>query len=226
MRRNYISPEFLNNKIYGTYNMIEESNFFGSKMMDIEDMITIDTQDIIYYQKSNGEQIDFAIESSIQANSYSSSLSKQNNHTLVIDSSQPKYQFEKNTRWILTIDIKTILQDFLFATMKRFRTFEGVRNEYTRYNDVNVALKKYIEYNVLDRYKFKSVDLFISYKDLRRQNILKWKNSWNVNTTSKFTKFQTETAFDGSSVKIMFNQEQESALFNYDYYFNLSFEKI
>ena len=96
MRRNYISPEFLNNKIYGTYNMIEESNFFGSKMMDIEDMITIDTQDIIYYQKSNGEQIDFAIESSIQANSYSSSVSKQNNHTLVIDSSQPKYQFEKN----------------------------------------------------------------------------------------------------------------------------------
>lgn len=226
MRRTYISPEFTNNKIYGTYNMVEESNFFGSKMLDIEDSIAIDTQDIIYYQKATGEQLDFAIESSIQSNSYSSSTSKKNNHNLVIDESQPKYQLDKNTRWILTIDIKTTLQDFLFATLKRFRTFEGVKNEYTRYGDVNVALRKYIEYNVLDRYKFKSIDLFIDYKDLRRQNILKYKNNWNSNTSSRLTKIQTETAFDGSSIKVMFNQEQESALFNFDYYFNLSFEKI
>lgn len=228
MRRTYISPEYVNNKIYGTYNMVEESNFFSAKMMDIEDTVTIQTQDLIYYQKTNGEQIDFSIESSIAPSSYSSSTNKQSNHKLILDETQPKYQLDKNARWILTVDIKTILSDFLFATMKRFRTFEGVKNDLTRYNDVNVAIKKYIEYNVLNRYKFKSIELLIGYKDLRRQNILKYKNSWNSNLTTenKLTKFQTETAFDQSSIKIIFSQEKDAALYNYDYFFNLTFEKI
>jgi hypothetical protein len=30
MRRNYISPEFEHKEVYGTYNMVEESNFFGA----------------------------------------------------------------------------------------------------------------------------------------------------------------------------------------------------
>lgn len=228
MRRTYISPEYVNNKIYGTYNMVEESNFFSAKMMDIEDTVTIQTQDLIYYQKTNGEQIDFSIESSIAPSSYSSSTNKQSNHKLILDETQPKYQLDKNARWILTVDIKTILSDFLFATMKRFRTFEGVKNDLTRYNDVNVAIKKYIEYNVLNRYKFKSIELLIGYKDLRRQNILKYKNSWNSNLTTenKLTKLQTETAFDQSSIKIIFSQEKDAALYNYDYFFNLTFEKI
>lgn len=226
MRRNYISPEFTNYKIYGTYNMVEESNFFGAKMLDIEDNITIGTQDIIYYQKFTGEQIDFTTESSIAPVSYSSSDSKKNNHTLVIDETQPKYQLDKNARWILTIDVKTILTDFLFATLKRFRTFEGVKSNLTKYGDVNVAIKKYIEFNVYDRYKIKNVELFVSYKDLRKQNILKYKNSWNMNVTEKLSKIQTETAFDQSSVKVYFNQEKDASLFNFDYFFSISLEKI
>jgi hypothetical protein len=50
MRRSYISPEFDHNDVYGTFNMIEESNFFGSKMLEIEDSIYIDVQNLIYYQ--------------------------------------------------------------------------------------------------------------------------------------------------------------------------------
>jgi hypothetical protein len=226
MRRNYISPEFTNYKIFGTFNMVEESNFFGAKMLDIEDNITIGTQDIIYYQKFTGEQIDYTTESAISPVSYSSSDSKNSNHTLVIDETQPKYQLEKNTRWILTIDVKTILTDFLFATLKRYRTFEGVKSNLTKYGDINLAIKKYIEFNVIDRYKIKNVELFVTYKDLRRQNILKYKNSWNKNVTEKLSKIQTETAFDQSSVKVFFNQEKDSALFNYDYFFNISLEKI
>ena len=51
MRRNYISPEFINSSIYGTYNMVEESNFFSAKMLYIEDSIYISNQNIIYYHK-------------------------------------------------------------------------------------------------------------------------------------------------------------------------------
>ena len=153
MRRSYISPEYVDNKVYGTLNMVEESNFFGSKMLDIENSISIGTQDIIYYQNLKGEQIDYSVESSLQSYVYSPSTDKNSNHTLVLDESQPKYQLDKNTRWVLTINLKEILGNYLFGTMKKYRTFEGLKSDMTRYSNVDVALKSYVSFNVLDRYK-------------------------------------------------------------------------
>ena len=34
-----MSPEYNNTQIYGTFNMVEESNFFGAKMLEVEDDI-------------------------------------------------------------------------------------------------------------------------------------------------------------------------------------------
>lgn len=228
MRRTYISPEFINNKVYGTFNMVEESNFFGSKMLDIEDSIYLSNIDIIWYQNQNKEQLDYSVESTLPSYSYSSITDKFDNHTLVVDETQPKFQLDKNTRWVLTIDLKTILANYLFSTLKKYRTFEGVRNEITLENDVDISMKKYIEYNVLDRYKVKNIDLLISEKSLRNQNLLKFKNTWNKDLTmdSKFTKIQSETAFDYSSVKLTFSQEKFSSEYNFEYYFNILFEKI
>lgn len=230
MRRTYISPEYYNNNVYGTFNMVEESNFFNAKMLEIEDSIKIENQDIIYYQKLNGEQIDFSIESSLDSYVYSSSEDKLTNHTLVIDEAQTPYQLERNTKWLMHIDLKSILSNYLFATLKSFRTFEGVKNDMNRYNDVNVAMRNYINFNVLDRYQYKSIDLYISYTDLRSQNLLRYKNTWNVNIpkndTTKFTKIQTETAYDYSSVTLTFNQDKPSSDYNFEYYFDILFEKI
>jgi hypothetical protein len=228
MRRTYISPEYYNNNVYGTFNMVEESNFFGSKMLEVEDLISIESQDIIFYQKLNKEQIDFSIESSLQSYVYSPSNDKLSNHTLVIDESQTKYQLDKDTRWVMNINLKQILSNYLFATLKRYRTFEGVRNEMNKYNDVDVAIKSYIDFNVLDRYKYSSIELYIDYKDMRSQSLLRYKNDWNINTpkSSRLTKIQSETAFDNSNIKLSFNQEKPSSDYNFDYYFNILFEKI
>jgi hypothetical protein len=229
MRRSYISPEYVDNKVYGTLNMVEESNFFGSKMLDIENTILIGIQDIIYYQNLKGEQIDYSVESSLQSYVYSPSTDKNSNHSLVIDESQPKYQLDKNTRWILTINLKEILGNYLFGLMKKYRTFEGLKNEMTRYNNVNVALESYITFNVLDRYKLKSVDLYITYKDLRSQSLLRYKNIWNSNITlpeNKMTKLQTETSFDESTIKLFFNQEKPSSDYSFEYFFNINYEKL
>lgn len=229
MRRTYISPEYQNRAVYGTLNMVEESTFFGAKMLEIEDTISIDNQDIIYYQKLNGEQLDFSVESSLSSIVYSSSTNKLNNHTLELDTTQPKYQLDNNTRWILTIDLKTIIIDYLYATLKRYRTFEGVKNEMTMFNDVNVGVRNYIQSNVLNRYKFKSIDLYVRYQDLRNQSLLRYKNNWDnniINPTYNLIKFQTETEFDESSIRITFNQEKPSNTYSMDYYFNILFEKI
>lgn len=228
MRRTYISPEFINNKVYGTYNMYEESNFFSSKMLEIEDTINIANEDIIYYQKITGEQLDVVIESSQNPFLFSSANSKLDNHTLILDPSQNDFQRNNNTRWILEVDLNTIFYDYIFSTIKKYRTFEGVKKEMTIESDVSAAIRKYMENNVLNRYKFQSINLLIEYKDLRDQNILRYKNVWKPTLTeaNTFTKKQTETASDDSKIKVIFNQEKSSQEYCFNYFFNLLYQKI
>lgn len=229
MRRTYISSEYNNTKTYGTFNMLEESNHFGSKMLEIEDIIYIENQNIIYYQRTSGEQINLSAETSIDSPVYSAPVDKQINHSLVIDDTQTNYQRDNNTKWIMDIKLNDLLSNFLFANIKRYRTFEGMKTSLTRTNDVNTAIREYINKNVSNRYKLSKVDLYIKYKDLRSQNVLRFKNTWSPTIgidSNKFQKIQTETAFDGSSIKLLFNQEQPSTQYSFDYYFNILFEKI
>lgn len=229
MRRSYISPEYLNKKVYGTYNMVEESNFFCAKMLDIEDSILIDNQNIVYYQKKTGEQLDLSIESTLPSNIYSSSDNKLSKHSLIIDPTQNEFDRNNNTKWILEINLNDILTDFIFATMKRYRTFEGIQNSMTLEKDINVALEKYIKFNVINRYKLEQLNMYISYKDLRNQSILRYKNNWKssvVNPDNLMKKLQTETSFDGSTIKAFFSQEKNSSTFVMDYFFTLLFVKI
>ena len=228
MRRSYISPEYRNNKIYGTFNMYEESNFFSSKMLEIEDLINISNEDIIYYQKLTGEQLDIIVESAQTSFLFSSSTSKLQNHTLTLDPSQPAYQKNNNTRWILEVNLSTIFYDYIFATLKKYITFEGIKKEMTIESDVNAAIRKYMENNILNRYKFQSINLLIEYKDLRDQNILRYKNVWKPTLTEAniFTKKQTETASDDSKIKVIFNQERSSEEYCFNYFFNLLYKKI
>lgn len=229
MRRTYISPEFNKNAIYGTYNMVEESNFFGAKMLEIEDSILISNQNIIYYQKKNSEQLDLDTETTLDSIIYSSSEDKNANHTLAIDESQTKYNFENNTKWIIDINIKSILSNYLYAELKKYRTFEGVRTDMTIYNDVNVAIKKYIEFNVLNRYKLSNIEFYVNYTDLRNQNVLRYKNIWNETTYKpeyKLSKIQTVSDYNQNTLRVLFNQEKPSSTYKFDYFFNLLFVKI
>ena len=229
MRRSYISPEYTESSIYGTFNMIEESNFFSAKMLEVEETINISNQNIIYYQRSTGEQIDISIESSLPSQVYSASDNMKTRQSIIMDPTQLGYQKEGNTKWVVTVDLKNILIDYLFAVMKRYRTFEGISNNLTRTNDVNTAIRQYISSNVLNRYKFSKLDLYISYKDLMQQNVLRYKNTWNPNAVSDanlLKKAQKDLAFDESELKIFFTQENSSAQYNFEYYFNILFEKI
>ena len=230
MRRSYISPEFDHKEVYGTYNMVEESNFFGAKMLEIEDSILIDNQNIIYYQRPNGEQLDLSVESTLQTNVYSSLSDKGINHQLIIDEAQTDYTKENLTTWILEIDLKKIISNYIYAELKRHRTFEGIRTKMTSANDVNSALKNYINNNVVNRYKLSRIDLYLEYTDLRGRDILRYENVWNpeiaADIQNKTTKFQSEIYSDESFTKITFNQEMPSSLYSFEYFFNLYFEKL
>lgn len=229
MRRNYISNEYVNSVIQGTYNMIEESNYFGSKMLEIEDNIYLADQNLIYYQQPNGEQFDISIESSLTSVVYSASSDKNENHTIKFDLSQSISQKNNNTKWIIEINMSNILSNYLFAILKRYRTFEGIKTNMTLNNDVNTAIKKYVDKNVVNRYKYKSLDFYVNYTDLKNQNVLQFINKWEPNISiesNKSKKIQTELSYDNSNLKLIYSQEKPSKDYSFQYYFNILFEKI
>jgi hypothetical protein len=226
MRRTYISPEYHSNLVPGTLNMVEESNFFSAKMIDIEEEIKIDNIDIRWYQNPSNEQIDLSIESTINPSFYSTSNDKKSKHTLFLDKTQSDYQKERNAKWILDIDVRSILSNYIFATLKKYRTFEGVKNNTTVYNDVNISIKDYINFNIINRYKIKKIDLYLAYRNLTEQG-LRYKNNWNINLpdSSLFDKYQRISEYDESKVRLIFEQ-LNSSQYIFDYYFNISFERI
>jgi hypothetical protein len=229
MRRTYISPEFKNSSINGTFNMYEESNFFGSKMLEIEDKLFISDENILYNEKSNGEQLDLSIESSLQPIIYSSMNNISMNHNIKMDDTQLEYLKDKNTRWIIEVSISNILRNHLFSILKKYRTFEYVTNEMTKSYDINTSILSYIDNNILNRYKLSELNLYVSYNDLKTQNVLKFKNKFNsdiINESNLMVKKQIDYSYDNSSATIIFNQEKYSSEYNFDYYLTLNFEKI
>ena len=232
MRRTYISPEFDYKKVFGTFNMKEESSFFGSKMLEIEDSLQLQDQSIVYYQNPKGDQIDLDIEKLSPPIVYSVSEDLKANHALVLDDSQSDFLRNTTTRYILTINLETILENFLFATLKQYRTFDGVKSSMCYSGDINFSLKQYVIKNVVDRYKFDRVELYLNYVDLRDQNIRRYNNTWAINPSAisiesnKLKNVQTETEYDFSSIRLTFNQQKSSQLFSFEYYFKLFWEKL
>lgn len=228
MRRTYFSPEFTNNLVNGSLNVLEQSNFFSSKMLEIEDNIIIDNIDILWYDNSNGEQLDLSIESVNLPYVYSPSDDKFNNLKLSIDEySTPKGVNSKNTKWIFEINLKSILSNYLFSTLKKYRTFEGVRNNSTIYNDVNVFINNYIKSNILNRYKLEKIDLFILNRSIGEDSQIKYKNNWNKNISvdALVKNYQITFNNDESIAKILFLQLNSNE-YIFDYYYNIHYKKI
>ena len=231
MRRTYISPEFEYRRVFGTLNMKEESTFLSSKMLEIEDSLELNNQSIIYYQNKENEQIDLDIENLLSPNVYSSGEDKNLNKILSIDETQSENQKNNLTRYILKIDLKTILNNYLFATLKQYRTFEGVKNTMCYNRDVNFSIKEYIVRNIIDRYKFDKIELYIRYIDIREQNVRRYLNTWYSNSDiiveeNLNKKIQTNIEYDQSSLSVLFNQDKNSQQYSFEYYFKLFWVKI
>lgn len=228
MRITHISPEFNYSKVNGTLSMNEKKSFNASKMIKYDDVVYIQNQNIIYYQNSEGEQINFNTEKLLEPNIYNADEDKRNNSNLHLDESQNKIQLDNNTFWKLTVNYEELLLNYLIAKLKSFRTFEGVSNSMTINNDVNDAIKTYIRTNLFSRYEFKKIELFISYNDIDT-GLLKFKNNWNPNIQNKaniLTKMDIRNDIIDKKLNITFNQEKPSSKYSFDYYFNLNFEKI
>lgn len=229
MKRTYISPENIYTKTHGTKLMKEQKSFFGSKMMDIEDTIIIDNRSISYYQNLNNEQVNLSSEIILAPVIYSFDDDKKNNHTFSISKSQSDSERERNTTWDININIKPLLRNYIFANIKYNRTFEGVLNNMTYNNNTDMSITEYINTNIIDRYRFKTLDFYVKYNELTGSNTYRFSTVFDTNifdATNKTTKLLSSVTADYSSIIGTYRQEKSSTEFNFNYYFTITFEKI
>jgi hypothetical protein len=229
MKRTYISPEFKYNLVNGSFKMAEDVSFFSSKMLKIDELLSITNDNLVYYQLPNGEQLDEESEKSFSEILFDATVQKKNNHSIIIDADQSEQSKNEKAKWVLSIDLKTILIDYIFAKMKFYRTFNGLRNSMTRNNDVNSAIVDYIKLNVLSRYKLLEVEFFLDYVNLTEEGKLKYANEYDPNIQNidnKVRNFTQEINFDNSQLRLLFNQQELASKYSFKYYFNLYYERI
>lgn len=228
MRRGYISPEFRYDAVPGTFNMRESGAMYGSKMMDIEDTLRLDNSNVIYYQGGSGEQVSLAIERSNPAVLYNTLEDKRANHTIELDPAQNQQQLDSATRWIVSVDLGRVLSNYLFATLKAARTFEGVRNEGTLYNSVDTAVRDYVAKNLVGRYVLSGFDFWIGYVPLSTQGSLRYRNVFSeaAREGQLTTRVQTSYNYDKTAVRVSFAQEMPSSTHRFDYYFAMSYARL
>jgi len=226
MKRTYISPEYQYNKVGGLLNMKEHSTFFGSKMMELPNNLYIDNEVISYYQNSANEQIDFANEQRNVPNVVDLNMVKKLNHVMYKDTSvgvDSGY-----VTWVVEVDLRKILQEYIFGNIKRSRIFTNVLNPNLLNNDVDLSIRDYIRENIMNRYAFDKVELYVNYVSLSESGRLIGSNVYGYNTVKNTQVLNTTLVFnsDYSIMKIQFKQIQDYKQFGFDYYFNLIFNKI
>lgn len=229
MKRNYISPEYKYTNVDGTFNMTEQRAIFGSKMMEIDDEILLDNRDIVYYHNVINEQLDLTQERLLSPVIYSITQDKKSSHSISIDNSQSDFEKQKNTKWVLEINTRDILVNYIFSKIKESRAFENVKNSSTSSNSIDIAIRKYIEFNLLSRYKYTEITLYVKYNSLRGSGFYRYENKWNQNiaqVANKHSKLQVDLNFDKSKMTVRFTQEKVATDYNFDYYFDIKYVKI
>tara|TARA_R110000772_G_scaffold20466_2_gene56725 strand:+ start:45580 stop:46269 length:690 start_codon:yes stop_codon:yes gene_type:complete len=228
MKKKGISPEYIYKSIPGSFNMVEHRSFFGSKMMYIDDSIVLDKRDIVYYQQATGEQLDLTQELNLDSNLYSISQDKLDNLEFGFDINQSEDDKNNKTKWVLELNLRQILKNYIYANIKNNRTFESIQNKDTQTRSVNESINKYIDNNIIDRYQYLSIDFFIKYLSLNENNIDRFKTNYDSNIEleeNKFSNIRIVFTEDKSMVRIFFTQQQDSKEFTFNYYFNVNFEK-
>lgn len=226
MRRNYISDEFKSNIVNGTLTMVEKSSFFGSKMMSIDDEILVDSSNIIYYQNNKSEQINLPLELTYEPLYVNLNNVKIKNCIVYRDDNT--FNDLNNSNWIIEINFKNILLEYLFGKLKNVRTFSGIYVENTQNNNVDLCIKDYIISNLLDRYLYDSIELWISYNNLSDDGNLKYVNIFNpdIVNDSNINKEFEKVYSDEKVIKFKFKSKKDTSKYSFDYYFNIKYNRI
>jgi hypothetical protein len=238
MKSNLILKKFNTNTVPGTMNQKELRTFFGGKIIYSENDIYINDDSVNFSQVigdfNNGYQY-YTKVSDWETEFYENLTDlKLNNQTISLFS-QTASNINNNTRWQVTINGSAILRDYLFFKIKEQRVFKIINESEVYYNDINNAIYEYINYNIFSRYRLDKVDFYVSYYDIKNQDIydrilLQYNPQFNpdVYKSENLTNMNVigYDPYKFDTINIQYNQSKPSDQYSFDYYFDLNFTKI
>lgn len=229
-KSSYLANEFKQIPINGTFNMKEHKSFLGSKSMNIEDVLLIDDRIISFSENSlNGEQ--YSNNNSETVNyDYNLSNLKKLNHTIEKLNIQTELESKEITKWIIKIDIFKLLEDYLYASIKKSRSFVDIKNINTLSNSVNLSIKEYIDLNLKDRYTIERIDFYVQYFSIEDNPSLKrYDSKYNLNVknnSNKTNNINVKDSILNNDLEIEYTQSKNSLDYKYDYYFDVIFKRL
>lgn len=238
MKSDLIITRFKTEPIIGTKSSYEQKTFFGSKMIDVEDEIIIDESSIQYSEifntgntNDNGYQYYEDIDNLEKIYLVSLSYTKYIYHSIDL-MAQSDMDLQNNTNWTLLISWKDILTDYLFYKLKEVRTFKCIKYTDVLSENINLYIRDYIKNNLLNRYQFTKLNLYVEYLPLDTENI-------NVRPNLQFDPTFTENVKSDANlitnvnatvyndiIDVKYKQTQSSKTSKFNYYFDIVLTKI
>jgi len=243
MREDLNLKKYQTEPIYGTFNLLEEKSFFSTKLMEIEDNIYINDKSIQYFQLSVKNDKNYGyqffnkndIEESLFIIDMVNVKNEQHDIKKILQNKQNEIY---NTRWDITINIKTILIEYLFGKIKESRSFKSISHDLLKNNNINSSIQEYIINNIIDRYELENIELFVKYINIK-DNVIYSNNPikqydplYNQNIESDENKvsnanIKIDLYLDKlTPITIGYFQTKKSSEYKFDYYYNLKFKKI
>jgi hypothetical protein len=238
MKSDLIITRFKTQPIIGTKESNDTKTFFGSKMVDIEDTITIDNTEIQYSElfrtgttDNNGYQYYRDIDNLESIYLVNLTDVKDNYHTITLVS-QSVIDLTNNTQWTISIKWKDILRDYMFYKLKNRRTFKCIKYTDVLSENINLFIRDYIVDNLLNRYQFSQINFYVEYVDLQVGDEFSDPNlvfdplfTIDVKKDENSIKNVNSTLSD-DLLLINYKQTQSSSNKKFNYYFDLIFTKI
>ena len=248
MKSNLIIRKYETTPAKGVRSAKEIKSFFGSKLIDIEDDIYVNDISIQYSEVVDKVNIQNDHYQYYDVNLLHPEVNilrslddvKYENHSIDVYSQiDPSVDARnKNFEWIMVINAKNILREYLFLRLKESRVFKTIKSEDLVERNVNTYINDYIDANLLNRYNISELSFYTNYFDV-------------VNDATIFTKGQVlrgpnfnKTVFTDKNriknvniitpdylnnldtVKIIYNQIKDNRRYKFDYYFTISYKKI
>jgi len=247
MKSNLIIRKYETVPTNGTRSATEIKSFFGSKLIDIEDQIYINDMSIQYSEIVDKVNIQNDHYQYYDTNILHPEINitrglddiKYENHSIDIYS-QNETTSDKNLNfeWIIIINAKNILREYLFLRLKENRVFKTVRSEDLVERNIDTYINNYIDVNMLNRYNISELVFYANYFDVVNSATIFDKNQAlkrpNFNKSVFSVKYRIPNVniitpdylSNLDTVKIIYNQTKDVSQFKFDYYFTISYKKI
>lgn len=250
MKKTFITEEYSSEATPGTINMKELRNFFSSKILKLDTIITIDNNDVIWTEASDNTQ-GLGVDNVNQV--LNTSTLKSDNHTVVIYPNQSATDKLEFTTWLFTFNIRDMISQYIFAQLKKSGVFSGISNENTKNNSINSAILDYITYNIFPRISFSTINFYVKYYpisepeddgtialmyDVRFRDDLIKPSPLPNETTAEYntrqaqyeqslqtTNFQLTTDAPQNTATLLYKQIYSSTSYKFDYYFDIVYQK-